>query len=117
MQVQICEASVQKIQLKEKYVYLYKSMGVLSKEKLHHIRVGVSPTSKVPLGEEVLDEVCVSGEEQVVQLVHTHAERVVDVQPPAQVGAERLHFTWKYRRRKNNNRRYKYFYLLYEDGQ
>lgn len=56
--------------------------------------VCVQPTGEVPLGEEVLDEVCVGGEEQVVQLVHAHADGRVDVQPSAQVGAERLHFTW-----------------------
>lgn len=53
----------------------------------------VLPTSKVSLGEEVLDEVCVSREEKVVQLVYTHAHRSVDVHPSAQVSAERLHFT------------------------
>lgn len=63
----------------------------------HNIRVCrcVLPTSKVSLGEEVLDKVCVSRKEQVVQFVYTHADRSVDVQPPAQVGAERLHFTWR----------------------
>lgn len=60
--------------------------------------VCVFPTSKVSLGEEVLDEVSVSGEEEVVQLVYTHADRSVDVQPPAQVGAERLHFTCRDRK-------------------
>lgn len=43
----------------------------------------------------MLDEVRVSREEQVVQLVHAHADRSVDVQPAAQVGAERLHLTWR----------------------
>lgn len=60
--------------------------------------VCVFPTSKVSLREEVLDEVSVSGEEEVVQLVYTHADRGVDVQPPAQVGAERLHFTCRDRK-------------------
>lgn len=45
------------------------------------------------LGEEVLDEVRVSREEQVVQFVHAHADRRVDEQPPAKVSAERLHLT------------------------
>lgn len=48
----------------------------------------VVPTSEVSLGEEVLDEVCVSREQQVVQFVHTHAERGVDMQPSIQVRAE-----------------------------
>lgn len=43
----------------------------------------------------MLDEVRVSREEQVVQFVHAHADRGVDVQPAAQVGAERLHLTWR----------------------
>lgn len=64
---------------------LYKGLTTIS--------VCVLPTSKVSLGEEVLDEVCVSREEQVVQLVYTHADHGVDVQPPTQVSAERLHFT------------------------
>lgn len=42
----------------------------------------------------MLDEVCVCGEEQVVQLVHTHPDGGVDVQPSAQVRAERFYFTW-----------------------
>lgn len=50
-------------------------------------------TREVSLGKEVLDKVCVSREEQVMQLVYTHANRCVDVQPPTQVRAERLHFT------------------------
>jgi len=63
--------------------------------------VCVLSTSKVSLGEEVLDEVDVGGEEEVVQLVYAHAERVVDVKPPAQVRAERLHLAWKQRREKD----------------
>lgn len=55
--------------------------------------VCVLNTSEVSLGEEVLDEVCVSSEEQIVELVHTHTDHCVDVQPPVQVSAERLHFT------------------------
>lgn len=46
------------------------------------------------LGEEMLDEVCVCGEEQVVQLVHAHAHHHVDVQPASQVRTERLHLVW-----------------------
>lgn len=45
------------------------------------------------LGEEVLDEVRVSREEQVMQFVHAHADRRVDEQPPAKVSAERFHLT------------------------
>lgn len=59
----------------------------------------VKPTSEVPLREEVLDKVCVRREEQIVQLVDTHADGGVDVQPPAQVGAERLHFACREGRR------------------
>lgn len=55
----------------------------------------VLPTSEMTLGEEVLDEVGVSREEQVMQFVYTHADHSVDVQPPAQVRAKRLHFTWR----------------------
>lgn len=51
-------------------------------------------TCKVALREEMLDKVCISREEQVVQLVHAHAHGGVDVQPPVQVGAERLHLAW-----------------------
>lgn len=54
----------------------------------------VKPTCEVPLREEMLDKVCVGREEQVVQLVHAHADGGVDVQPPTQVGAERLHLAW-----------------------
>lgn len=50
--------------------------------------VCVQPTSEVPLREEVLDEVCVSREEQVVQLVYAHADRSVDVEPSAQVSTK-----------------------------
>ena len=42
----------------------------------------------------MLDEVCVCGEEQVVQLVHAHAHHHVDVQPARQVRTERLHLVW-----------------------
>lgn len=56
--------------------------------------VGVKPTRKVALGEEMLDKVCVGREEQVVQLVHAHADGGVDVQTPVQVGAEGLHLAW-----------------------
>lgn len=52
-------------------------------------------TCKVALREEMLDKVCISREEQVVQLVHAHADGGVDVQPPTQVGAERLHLAWR----------------------
>lgn len=52
-------------------------------------------TCKVALREEMLDKVCIGREEQVVQLVHAHADGGVDVQPPAQVGAERLHLAWR----------------------
>lgn len=48
----------------------------------------VVPTSKVSLGEEVPDEVCVCREQQVVQFVYTHADRSVDMQPSTQVRAE-----------------------------
>lgn len=51
-------------------------------------------TCEVALGEEMLDEVCVCGEEQVVQLVHAHAHHHVDVQPASQVRTERLHLVW-----------------------
>lgn len=46
----------------------------------------------------MLDKVCIGREEQVVQLVHAHADGGVDVQPPTQVGAERLHLAWTERK-------------------
>lgn len=59
------------------------------------VRVGpvraCRPTSEVSLGEQVLEEVRVRREQQVVQFVHAHPDHGVDVEAPAEVGAERLH--------------------------
>lgn len=43
------------------------------------------PTSKVSLGEEMLDEMCVNREEKVMQFVHTHVNYSVDVQSTTQI--------------------------------
>lgn len=63
----------------------------------------VQPTCKVALREEMLDKVCICWEQQVVQLVHTHADGGVDVQTPIQVGAERLHLAWTERNKHKVN--------------
>lgn len=68
-------------------------------------------TCKVALREEMLDKVCISREEQVVQLVHAHADGGVDVQPPAQVGAERLHLAWR-QSRNTKSVGWGYFFLF-----
>lgn len=47
----------------------------------------------MPLGEEMLDEVCVNREEKVMEFVHTHANYSVDVQSTTQVRTEGLDFT------------------------
>ena len=50
-------------------------------------------TGEVSLGEQVLEELRVGGEQQVVQLVYAHAHHAVDVHTPREVSTERLHLT------------------------